>query len=291
MLIRPTWNVRGAVLDPNRGTVIMGIVNATPDSFSDGGLLTSVEAAIAAGLRMVEEGAHLVDVGGESTRPGAEPVEEVEECRRILPIVEGLAGQGVLVSVDTSKPGVAARAIEAGAAVINDVTGFRAPGMAEVCAAAGVGVVVMHMRGDPGTMQDDPRYGDVVEEILEYLERQAQMLEGAGIAAGSIAIDPGIGFGKTLGHNLRLLNHVGRFAETGRPVLIGTSRKGFLGTLTGRPAPARDVATAATVAAVILQGASIVRVHNVGFAADAAAVADAMVSPGSEGDGKRTQAT
>ncbi len=291
MLIRPTWQVRGAALDPNISTLLMGIVNVTPDSFSDGGLLTSVDAAIEAGLQMVREGAHIVDVGGESTRPGAEPVPADEELRRVMPVVEGLVGEGVLVSVDTSKPDVAARAIEAGAAVINDVAGFRAPGMAEVCADGGVGVVVMHMLGEPRTMQDDPQYDDVVKEILDYLDRQADTLVAAGVAPGAIAIDPGIGFGKTMAHNLELLGNIRQFAETGRPVLVGTSRKGFLGRLTGRPAAERDVATAATVAAVILQGASIVRVHNVGFAADAAAIADAMVSPGSEGDGNRTQAT
>ena len=276
-MIRPMWHVRGAVLDPNDGTLIMGVVNVTPDSFSGDGRFLQPDEAILQGLRQRDDGAHLVDVGGESTRPGAPPVSAQEELRRILPVIEGLTAQGVLASVDTSKPAVAEAAVDAGAVVVNDVAGLRVDGMADVCADAGVGVVIMHMLGDPRIMQEDPRYDDVVSDIRRHLEGRTEAAVAAGVNSQAVAIDPGIGFGKTLNHNLSLLNGVPSFAATGFPVLVGVSRKSFLGTLTGRKVGDRDIVTAVSVGLSIMQGVSIVRVHNVPFAADAAALADAMV--------------
>ena len=196
-----------------------GWVNATPDSFSDGGRCLSEDSAVARGLRMWRQGAHIVDVGGESTRPGAAEVSEKEELRRVVGVVARLASAGVLVSIDTSKPGVAEAAIEAGAAVLNDITALEDPGMARVCASAGVGVVLMHMRGNPRTMQIDPAYADVVTEVGEYLRRRIGAATAAGVDRQAIAVDPGIGFGKTLHHNLALLNGLPDLAELGRPVL------------------------------------------------------------------------
>ena len=263
----------------------MGVVNVTPDSFSDGGQFDSVDTAVAEGLRHRAEGAHLVDVGGESTRPGAEPVAADEERRRVIPVIERLVEEGLAVSVDTSKPSVAESAIAAGAIVVNDINGLCTDGMASVCADGAVGVVVVHMLGDPRTMQDDPTYGDVVADVRKYLEQRLDELGASGIKADRIAIDPGIGFGKTLSHNLELLSRVGELVTLDRPVLIGTSRKRFLGTLTGRPVDQRDVATATSVGLAVVNGASIVRVHNVPFAADAVAFADAMVRIRKRADG------
>ncbi len=280
-----------AVLDPNDGTILVGVLNVTPDSFSDGGRYVAFDDAVAHGLRLAGDGAHLVDVGGESTRPGAEQVDAAEERRRVVPVIEALVAEGVRVSIDTAKPDVAEAAIAVGAVVVNDVTALRADGMARVCADGGVGVVLMHMQGDPRTMQVAPTYDDVVEDIRDFLAERVAAVSAAGVAAERIAVDPGIGFGKTIDHNLVLLAGLTRFTDLGRPVMIGASRKRFLGTLTGRDGDDRDVATAATVALAVQAGASIVRVHNVAFAADAAAVAEAMVSPGRETDGQRTQAT
>ena len=270
--------MRGAVLDPNRGTVIMGVVNTTPDSFSDGGRHLAEDAAVARGLRMWRQGAHLVDVGGESTRPGAPEVPEDEELRRVVGVVERLSSAGVPVSIDTSKPGVAGAAIEAGAAVVNDVTALEDPTMASLCASAGVGVVLMHMRGDPRTMQVDPAYRDVVAEVGEYLGARIEAAVAAGVDRRAIVVDPGIGFGKTLPHNLALLNGLTELAELGRPVLIGASRKAFLGALTGRSVEDRDGITAVASGIAGLLGASAVRVHDVPSTRDALALADAIVA-------------
>lgn len=278
VLRRPRWHVRGAVLDPNQGTVIMGVVNATPDSFSDGGRFVAEDSAVAQGLRMWRQGAHIVDVGGESTRPGAAEVSEDEELRRVVGVVERLASAGVLVSIDTSKPGVAGAAIEAGAAVLNDVTALENPGLARLCASAGVGVVLMHMLGNPRTMQLDPSYSDVVGEVGEYLLERIEAATAAGVDRRAIAVDPGIGFGKTLHHNLALLNGLPELAELGRPVLIGASRKAFLGALTGRGVEERDGVTAVVSGMSALLGASVVRVHDVPSTKDALALADAMVA-------------
>jgi dihydropteroate synthase len=257
--------------------VIVGIVNVTPDSFSDGGRFADLEAAITQGRRLVEAGAHAVDVGGESTRPGAKPVSTSEELARILPVVETLASEGVIVSVDTAKPEVARAAVEAGAEIVNDITAASQTAMAEVVANAGVGVVLMHMQGTPRTMQADPHYDDVVGEVRDYLVGRAAALETAGLRRDQIMIDPGIGFGKTLDHNLRLLAHVGDLVATGYPVMVGASRKSFLGRLTGQAEPAgRDTATAVVTALVVASGATAVRVHDVESSRQAAAVAKAV---------------
>jgi dihydropteroate synthase len=265
------------VLGSEGESVIVGVVNVTPDSFSDGGLFYRTDDAIAQGLLQVEYGAHVIDVGGESTRPGAAAVSVDEELRRILPVVEALSNEGVLVSIDTAKPTVAQAAIDAGAAVVNDVSGFRDPAMIEVCAQSTVGVVAMHMLGDPRTMQDNPTYDDVVSEVRRYLEGRIGALIAGGIIQERICIDPGIGFGKAIDHNLTLLNNLDRIAELGSAVMVGTSRKAFLGALTGRDATDRDVATAVSVALAIAGGANVIRVHNVPYAADAVALTDAMV--------------
>lgn len=277
-----TWVVRDRVLTTQDHTLVMGIVNVTPDSFSDGGSLAGPEAAVTHGLELWREGADIVDVGGESTRPGAAPVEPAEEIHRIVPVVERLVDEGVVVSVDTRHAGVAAAAIDVGAHIVNDVSSFADPGMAEVCADSGVGVVLMHMRGDPETMQSDPRYDDVVAEVAAYLEQRALAAEKAGVARARICIDPGIGFGKTFQHNLDLLRNVDWLVTSGYPVLIGSSRKRFLGSILESSgidtAPAdRDPATGATVALAIAGGASVVRVHNVGHGHQVARVADAIV--------------
>jgi dihydropteroate synthase len=262
---------------------IMGVVNVTPDSFSDGGRYLDARAAIAHGLELEAEGAAILDVGGESTRPGADPVPESEELRRVIPVIEGLIarGAGARVSIDTSKAGVASRALEAGACLVNDVTALRGdPDMAGVVAAAGADCCLMHMLGDPRTMQDDPHYDDVVDDIKGFLEERMAFAVKAGIAEERILLDPGIGFGKTVEHNLELLRRLGEFLDLGRPVVIGTSRKTFLGRLTGREAPEERVA--ATVATNVLayeRGARVFRVHDVAPVHDALTVTAATVSP------------
>jgi dihydropteroate synthase len=237
---------------------VMGILNVTPDSFSDGGRFLDPDAAVEHGLRLVREGAAVVDVGGESTRPGAEPVSEDEERRRVVPVIEALVAEGVACSIDTRHAAVAEAAIEAGATLLNDVSAS----LAEVAAAAGVPLVVMHMRGDPLTMQDDPQYDDVVREVRDFLVEGAERALAAGVP--DVWIDPGIGFGKTVAHNLSLLRHLDVLAATGHPVLVGTSRKGFLGRLTGgAPADDRLEASLATAVWALQAGAGMVRVHDV----------------------------
>lgn len=274
---RPAWRVRGGLLDPGRAALIMGVVNVTPDSFSDGGRFFSPARAAAQGRKLREEGAHIIDVGGASTRPGAEEVAEDEELRRVAEVVRELAAEGALVSIDTSRPRVAEACLEAGAAAVNDVTALAADGMARVCAEAGAGVVLMHMQGDPRTMQIRPRYGEVVTEVRDFLRAAAAAAEEAGVDRRAIAIDPGIGFGKTLSHNLELLAGLGSLAADGRPVAVGVSRKSFLGRITGRPVEDRDTASAAAAALAVRNGASVIRTHNAAAAVDAAAVAYAMV--------------
>ena len=244
----------------------MGVVNVTPDSFSDGGRWYGYQRAVDHGLDLAAEGADVVDVGGESTRPGAAPVGETEECRRVLPVIEALADRGVRVSVDTRKAAVARAAVDAGATLINDVSASLWP----VAAAKGVGWVAMHMQGDPQTMQADPRYDDVVTEVLDFLVDRAGRAMAAGVA--DVWIDPGIGFGKTLGHNLQLLHHLDRLVATGLPVVVGTSRKSFLGRLaasangsTAEPAPVEDRLEGSLASAVwaMTQGVAMLRVHDV----------------------------
>ena len=277
-----TWQIRDRVLSSEDHTLVMGIVNVTPDSFSDGGQYAGRERAVAHGMELWGQGADILDIGGESTRPGAEPVAAGDEVDRVVPVIAELVRRGAVVSVDTMKAEVAASAIAAGAHIVNDITALADPAMAEVCAGSGVGVVLMHIQGNPRTMQINPHYDDVVPEVLAYLERRAQFAVRAGIGRDRLVVDPGIGFGKGFGDNLELLNAVGRFAGTGFPVLIGTSRKGFLGAIMRSAgfettAAERDPATAATVALAVAAGAAIVRVHNVGHGLQAARTADAIV--------------
>lgn len=254
----------------------MGIVNVTPDSFSDGGRFLDREAAIAHGRRLAARGADLLDIGGESTRPGARPVAAATELDRVLPVVESLA-ETTPVSIDTTKPEVASRAIEAGAAMVNDVTALGDPEMAAVCAETGVEVVLMHMLGTPRTMQRDPRYDDVVADILRFLEERVDYAVSAGIERAKIWIDPGIGFGKTVQHNLTLLGAIDRFAATDLPVLVGPSRKTFIGRL-DRDAPESERlgGTIAACLAARAGGARMVRVHDVAEVSQALKVAGSI---------------
>jgi len=261
---------------------VMGVCNATPDSFSDGGMLPTAEAAVAHSLELIAQGAAIIDVGGESTRPGAEPVNQDEELRRVIPVIEGIAAAApqVQISVDTMKLTVAAAALEAGASYVNDVSGFtREPEIAELVAEAGCDCCLMHMLGSPQTMQDEPRYDDVVAEVCEFLGERAELAMAAGIRRERIAVDPGIGFGKTLEHNLDLLANLGAVATLGFPVVIGLSRKRFLGELTGAERPEQRVA--ATVAANVLafeRGASVFRVHDVRATVDGLKLASATLA-------------
>lgn len=251
---------------PTGRAALMGILNVTPDSFSDGGVHFDSDVAVEAGLRMVAEGADLIDIGGESTRPNAEPVAIHEELRRVLPVIEQLSSAGVAVSIDTMKPEVAKEALRAGAVVVNDVTALGSPGMAEIVAGAGCIVCLMHMKGTPQTMQVDPQYDDVVAEVRSYLISRAEFAESAGVRQDRIWIDPGIGFGKTVGHNLSLLKGLNQLTETSYPVLIGVSRKSFLGKLSGAevlPVGERIEASLAAQSLAQAAGAKIIRVHDV----------------------------
>ncbi len=249
--------------DPAQPTVVMGIVNVTPDSFSDGGRYERVDSAVEHGLALVAQGAHLVDVGGESTRPGAAPVNAEEEMARVLPVIRQLAAAGVQVSIDTRNAATAEHAVAAGAVVVNDVTGFADPAMRAVAAAAGVSIVVNHMpTDDPRTMQAHAYYDDVVAEVREFFVRRIAECRAAGVA--DIVVDPGIGFGKTTAHNLVLLDQLDRYADLDCPVLVGASRKRFIGELAGDVAPAqRGPGSVAAALAAVDRGARIVRVHDV----------------------------
>lgn len=276
------WRLRDSTLTTTAHTLIMGVLNVTPDSFSEGGVAGDTASAVARGLALWNAGADIIDVGGESTRPGSEPVSADEEMVRVLPVVAELNASGIIVSVDTMKPEVAAAAVAAGADVINDVSGLRDPAMAEVAAALEVGVVIMHMRGEPRTMQSDTAYDDVVADVAGYLQAQAALAMAAGIARDRICLDPGIGFGKSHVQNLQLLDNVGAFVDLGFPVMIGASRKGFLGSILAAAgyqtiAAERDFATAATVCAAISGGAAVVRVHDVPGTLQAARTTDAIV--------------
>ncbi len=260
---------------------IMGVINVTPDSFSDGGQFTEPGTAVAHGVRLAGEGAHILDVGGESTRPGAEPVGEAEELARVLPVVEGLAAEhlGVAISIDTAKAAVAEAALDAGAGIVNDVTAFRrAPELAGLVAGRGAVCCLMHMLGEPRTMQKDPRYADVVSEVKAFLEARLAFAVAEGVDEDRVWLDPGFGFGKTVEHNLELLRRLDELAAIGRPIVVGTSRKSFLGKLTGgRPEAERLPATIATNVLALERGASVFRVHDVAQVADALAVATATV--------------
>ena len=267
--------------------LIMGVVNVTPDSFSDGGLYLAPDAAVAHGRRLAGEGADILDVGGESTRPagsvygeGAQPVSEEEELRRVMPVVEALVADGHRVSIDTYKAGVARKALGAGASIVNDVSAFRMdPDMAGVVAESGARCCLMHMLGEPRTMQSDPRYDDVVSEVKAFLEERLRFAVSQGVPEERVWLDPGIGFGKTVEHNLELLRRLEEVVAIGRPVVVGTSRKSFLGHLTGRPEEERLPGTVATNVLAYERGAGVFRVHDVAPVVDALEVAAATVEP------------
>ena len=257
---------------------LMGVVNVTPDSFFDGGRYDDPQRAVEHALRLVEEGADLLDIGAESTRPGAVPVDEREECHRLIPVVAAVAkAVSVPISVDTSKAEVARAAIDAGAVMVNDVTALRGDGaMVDVVAEAGAGLVLMHMQGTPETMQKAPRYDDVVGEVAQFLTERARWAIAHGVASDRIVLDPGLGFGKTLQHNLDLLANLHAFVHLEFPVLVGPSRKGFIGQLTDQAVEARAWGTAAAVALAVEQGANILRVHDIGPMKDVVRVAVAI---------------
>jgi dihydropteroate synthase len=258
----------------------MGVVNVTPDSFSDGGLFADTETAVARGAELVDEGADIVDIGGESTRPGADPVSLDEERDRVTPVIAGLraARPDVAISVDTRHPAVAADAVAAGAVIVNDISGGADPDMVRVAADGTAGMVLMHMQGEPRSMQVDPRYDDVVAEVHEYLRERVEAALFGGVVAEQLCVDPGIGFGKTLEHNLRLLARLDEIVALGFAVVVGTSRKSFLGRLTGRDDPHdRVAATVATTVLALERGARVFRVHDVAPTRDALAVATATL--------------
>ena len=248
---------------------VMGILNVTPDSFADGGHHLDPSRALDHAREMIGDGAAIIDIGGESTRPGAQPVSEAEELERVIPLVAALAGEGALVSVDTMKPGIMRAGIAAGAAMVNDVRALQARGALEAVAASSAAVCLMHMRGEPRTMQADPHYEDVVREVGDFLLDRALTCEAAGIARDRIVIDPGFGFGKTLSHNLELLRSLSALTETGYPVLAGLSRKATIGRITGRDVGDRMAGSVAAALAAVARGASIVRVHDVRETVDA----------------------
>ena len=273
----PTWQALGRTFADGTRARVMGIVNATPDSFSDGGRWLAISDAVDHAARLVDEGADLLDVGGESSRPGASVVPVEVELERVVPVVEALARRfEIPISVDTTKPEVARRSIEAGAVIVNDIHGLDDPELAEVVARAGVGVVLMHMRGTPQSMQDDPRYDDVVREVRAELAERVERAERLGIPRSRIAVDPGIGFAKTNAHSLDLLRGLEALADLGCALLVGTSRKGFIGKLTGKAVGHRAVASAASALAAIAGGARVVRVHDVGATVDAVRVWEAQ---------------
>lgn len=273
-----TWTAREYVLPIQERVLIMGVLNVTPDSFSDGGQYHGVDAAVARAEMIESEGADLLDIGGESSRPGARPVSLEEELARVLPVVSALAGRvRIPISVDTTKAEVARQALDAGAAIINDISALRGdPGMADVVARGRAGLILMHMQGAPMTMQDHPAYADVVEEINDFLEARVEAAVASGIDRERIAVDPGLGFGKTGDQSLAVVGGLAAFLEMGRPVVIGPSRKSFLSTVLKRPVQEREWGTAAAVAAGVLAGAHVVRVHAVAQMKDVTRVAQAI---------------
>ena len=257
---------------------LMGVVNVTPDSFSDGGLYLDADRAIEHGRELAAQGAAILDVGGESTRPGADEVPAGEERRRTEPVVAALAADGLTVSIDTSKPAVAEAALDAGATIVNDVTALRAdPEVAALCADRGASLILMHMQGTPRTMQDDPRYVDVVDDVRAFLAERIGVATAAGVPEGRIWVDPGIGFGKTLEHNLELLRRLGELRDLGRPIVVGTSRKSFIAKIDGSGVGDRTGGTIASSLFAWRAGADVLRVHDVAAMADAIRVADAVV--------------
>ena len=261
----PIWRVGERAFDCSERTLVMGILNVTPDSFSDGGRFLGERAAVDHGVNMAERGADIIDVGGESTRPGSDPVGAGVEIERVVPVIGRLARHlpGIPISIDTRKAEVAAAALEAGATIVNDVSGGSDPAMFELASHHGAGIVLMHMKGDPKTMQADPTYDDVIAEVHEYLSERVEAAEFAGVEPDRIVVDPGIGFGKDIDHNLALIRRIDAFLDLGRPVLVGPSRKRFIGTLLDLPEEERVEGTAAAVAWMVARGAHVVRVHDV----------------------------
>jgi dihydropteroate synthase len=276
----PILRCAGQSLDLSRPQV-MGVLNVTPDSFSDGGRYASLEAAVAHGVRLAAEGAALIDVGGESTRPGAEPVSVAEELARVVPVIQRLrAATAAIVSVDTSKPEVMREAARAGAGLINDVRALREPGALEAARDSGCAVCLMHMQGQPRTMQHAPSYGDVVAEVRAFLAERLAAARAAGLAADQIVVDPGFGFGKSMAHNLTLLHRLREIASLEVPVLVGLSRKSLIGTLTGRTGSGRIHGSIALAALAVAAGARIVRAHDVAATVDALKVTAAVIGGG-----------
>ena len=271
-------NWPGHSLDLGKRTHVMGVLNVTPDSFSDGGLYFQKEKAIEHGLLLVQDGADIIDVGGESTRPFSEEVSLQEELDRVVPVVEALSKEvQVPISIDTCKAEVARRALKAGASIINDISALRFdPDIVSVAAEAGVPVILMHMQGTPGDMQKNPSYQNLIPEILDFLKRAVDRAVSGGIKNDLIIVDPGIGFGKTVEHNLEVIRELGQFRVLGRPVLLGTSNKTFIGQLLNKEPHDRDTGTMATIAAGVLNGANIVRVHNVKKAVETVKIIDAI---------------
>jgi dihydropteroate synthase len=263
------WRCRHRIIDLSR-PVVMGILNVTPDSFSDGGRHVAVDAALEHAAGMVAEGAAIIDVGGESSRPGSLPVEASLEIARVVPVIEGIAAaSNIAISIDTTKPAVMSAAVAAGACIINDIHALRTPGARSIAANTQAGVCLMHLQGEPRTMQDSPHYNDVMAEVIAFLRHQRQACIDAGVAADAIAIDPGIGFGKTLEHNLALLKELPRFAALDSPLLIGVSRKRMLGEILGKPLGERLYGGLGLAALAVSHGARIIRTHDVGATRDA----------------------
>ena len=283
------WACRGLTLTLGHRPLIMGILNVTPDSFSDGGSFDAPARAIERAAAIIDEGADIIDVGGESTRPGAAPVSEEEEIRRVIPVIAALTERpGAVISIDTTKAAVARSAIEAGAHIINDVSAMTMDAaMPAVAAGSGAGVVLMHMLGTPRTMQDDPRYDNVAREVSNYLGERVAALEQAGLARESMALDPGIGFGKTVEQNLALLAGLPILAEHGLPLLVGLSRKSFLGAVTGRAVGDRLGGSLAALAFCVMNGTHIIRVHDVAYSCDAVNVLEALRTAGGGHDTKQ----
>ena len=274
----PVWRFGDRAFDCSERTLVMGILNVTPDSFSDGGRFFTPVYASRHGLQLAADGADVIDVGGESTRPGSDPVDAEEEIGRVVPVIRRLVEEapGVAISIDTRKAEVAAEALDAGASIVNDVSAGTDPFMFEQVREAGAGLVLMHMKGDPKTMQQAPTYEDVVAEVHTYLRERVEAAVFAGIEPEQLAIDPGIGFGKDLDHNRALMHHVDALLDLGRPVLVGPSRKRFIGTILDLPEDQRDEGTAGAVAWMVARGAHAVRVHDVRTTVRAVRVIDAI---------------
>ena len=260
-----------------RRPLVMGVVNVTPDSFSDGGQYVSTDKAVQHSKRLIDEGVDILDIGGESTRPGSKPVDEAEELDRVISVIQAVSDMNVVISIDTTKPAVMQKAIQAGATMVNDVNAFRAPGAVEaVKDKSHVYICLMHMQGEPRNMQKNPQYTNVVTEVVEFLRQRLSIMQAAGISKERLIIDPGFGFGKTLDHNLKLLRHLDRLLCLNVPVLVGLSRKSMLGTITGNAVDRRGYESIAAALLAVMKGARIVRVHDVKATKDALAVCEAV---------------